>query len=70
MRRLIWILATLMGIGLMLCAGTYADLMEGLVGAWTFSDGTAKDETGNKHDGRMVGEPKSVVGRRSDHLLD
>ncbi len=63
MRRLIWLLATLMGIGLMLCAGTYADLMEGLVGAWTFSDGTARDETGNKHDGRMVGEPKPVVGR-------
>ena len=30
-------------IGLMICPSAYADLREGLVAAWTFDDGTARE---------------------------
>jgi hypothetical protein len=53
----------LMMVGLLVCAGSYADLWEGLVAAWTFDDGTAKDQTGNKHDGKIVGKPQPVRGK-------
>jgi hypothetical protein len=50
-------------IGLAFCADSYADLRDGLVAAWTFDDGTAKDRSGNGHDGKFIGKPQSVKGR-------
>ncbi len=61
--KLVPILIGLAVVGLFVCASSYADLWEGLVAAWTFDDGTAKDQTGNKHDGKMVGKPQSVKGK-------
>lgn len=62
-KRLILVLTVLMVIGFMVCTSSYADLKEGLVGAWTFDDGTARDLSGNGNDGKMVGAPKSVKGK-------
>jgi hypothetical protein len=50
-------------IGLMVCPSAYADLREGLVAAWTFDDGTARDATGSGHDGELIGKPKAVKGK-------
>jgi hypothetical protein len=62
-KRLTPVLTVLMGVGLLICASSYADLKEGLVGAWTFDDGTAKDRSEMGNDGKIVGDPKSVRGK-------
>jgi len=67
-RRSISVLAGLMVIGLMLYASSYADLKEGLVGAWTFDDGTAKDKSDTGNDGKIVGDPKLVKGKFGNAL--
>jgi len=61
--RLVTILIALTAAGLLVSASSYADLRDGLVAAWTFDDGTAKDATGNGHDGEKVGNPQSVKGK-------
>ena len=61
--RLVTVLIGLTVAGLLVCASSYADLRDGLVAAWTFDDGTAKDVTGNGHDGEKVGNPQSVKGK-------
>jgi hypothetical protein len=45
---------TMIALGAIICAGAYADVTDGLVSAWTFNDGTAKDLTG-KNDGIVHG---------------
>jgi hypothetical protein len=39
-----------------------ADLKEGLVAHWSFDDCTAKDNSGNGHDGTLNGNPQCVDG--------
>ena len=56
-------MVTLFAFGMLVCSSSYADLNKGLVAAWTFDDGTAEDQTGNKHDGNMVGKPKPAMGK-------
>ena len=67
-RRSIWVLVGLMVIGLIICASSYTDLKEGLVGAWTFDDGTAKDYSGYGNHGEILGDPKVVKGKFGNAL--
>lgn len=53
----------LLGMALWFCMSSYADLKKGLVGAWTFNDGTAKDQSGRGHNGKNKGNPKAVNGK-------
>jgi len=41
-----------------------ADLNTGLVAYWSFNDCTAKDNSGNGHDGTINGNPQCVTGRK------
>ncbi len=50
-------------LGMLVGGPAQADLLDGLVAAWTFDDGTAKDQTGNGHDGVLVGKPMPVPGK-------
>jgi len=44
-------------------SGAYAALTDGLVGYWSFNDGTAKDNSGAENHGKFLGAPKSVAGK-------
>lgn len=61
--KLLLIPVVLLGITLWFCVNSYADLKDGLVAAWTFDDGTAKDQSKNGHNGKNKGNPKSVNGK-------
>jgi MSHA biogenesis protein MshQ len=64
MRTLFCVLA----IGLIACAGVYADLADGLVGYWSFDEGTGKDDSGNGNEGAIVGNPQMVAGKAGNAL--
>ena len=57
------IIVVLLAFSVLVCSASLADLREGLVAAWTFDDGTAKDMSGNGHDGKLIGPLKSVKGK-------
>ena len=63
--RITFALVTTLGL-LYICATGMADFLEeALVGAWLFDEGageTAKDASGNGHDGELLG-PKRVNGK-------
>ena len=44
------------------------DFSEGLVGAWKFDDGTARDFSGMSNHGFILGDPEVVVGRLGEAL--
>ena len=54
---------TVLGLGHAPPAAT-ADLDEGLVGYWSFDDGTATDNSGQGHDGVVHGSPAVIQGVR------
>lgn len=58
-----FVLSALIMIGVLICSISSADLLDGLVAAWTFDDGTAKDQTGGGRNGELVGAPKVVDGK-------
>jgi len=41
----------------------YAGITDGLVGYWSFNDGTAKDNSGTGNNGVIIGDPQSVDGK-------
>ena len=43
---------------------SFADLNTGLVAYWSFDNCTAKDNSGNGHDGTINGNPQCVTGRK------
>jgi hypothetical protein len=45
------------------CVGSYADLINGMVGYWSFDGGSGKDDSGNGNKGMIVGNPKVVPGK-------
>ncbi len=61
--RLVTVLIGLTVVGLLVCASSYADLMDGLVAVWTFDDGTAKDFSGNGNNGEILDNPMVVQGK-------
>ena len=57
--------ATLLG-ALLISGTTSADLKTGLIAHWSFDDCTAKDNSGNGHDGVINGNPQcgnSIKGK-------
>ena len=54
-----------------MCTCAYAGINDGLIGHWTFDSqaNPGKDDSGNGHDGTLVGEPKLTQGRRFGALL-
>ena len=59
MKALICILA----IGLLVCGTSYADVVSGMVGYWSFDSGTAKDDSGKGNNGTVHGNPQVVAGK-------
>jgi len=55
----------LLALGILfMCAGSSdAAISDGLVGYWSFNDGTAKDGSGLGNHGVIKGAPKSVNGK-------
>ena len=53
--------ATLLG-ALLISGTTSADLKTGLIAHWSFDDCTAKDNSGNEHDGVIQNNPQCVTG--------
>ncbi len=39
------------------------NVVDGLIAYWSFDDGTATDNTGNGHDGNILGDPSVVQGK-------
>jgi len=62
MKKRAYFVAILFVMGLV-CTAAYADLADGLVGYWSFDDGTAKDNSGTGNHGDILGDPGSVNGR-------
>jgi len=70
-------LVTMLSLSLMLAIGfvvmyageSHAALTDGLVAYYSFNDGTAKDNSGNGNNGKIIGAPKSVAGK-VDKCLD
>ena len=58
------LISVLAVVGAMICAAAYAGLTDGLVGYWSFDDGTAKDNSGMGNHGQIsYGGPKVVDGQ-------
>jgi len=66
--RLVTVLIGLSALGLLVCVSSYANLTEGVVGAWTFNDGTARDLSGNGNNGEILDEPEVVKGKFGNAL--
>ena len=60
---LLFLLTFVVSIGLMYASESYAALTDGLVAYYSFNDGTAKDNSGNGNNGKILGAPKSVAGK-------
>ena len=58
-----------LAIILMLSSVAHATLNDGLVAYWSFDDCTAKDNSGNGHDGTINGNPQCVNSLSSKGLL-
>lgn len=57
-------IAIFVALGLLVfVGGAFAAITDGLVGYWSFNDGTAKDNSGNGNHGKIIGAPKSVAGK-------
>lgn len=52
-------IALLLGMGIL--QNAHADLNDGLVAHWSFDDCSAKDNSGNGHDGTINGNPQCVL---------
>jgi hypothetical protein len=62
------ILVAVLAVGLMVCGLAFGDLTDGLVGYWSFDDGTGKDASGHGNDGSIVGDPAVVSGKVGNAL--
>jgi hypothetical protein len=58
-----------LGFVFMYASESHAALTDGLVAYYSFNDGTAKDNSGNGNNGKIIGAPKSVAGK-IDKALD
>jgi hypothetical protein len=65
-----FILSLMLALGFvfMYASDSHAVLKDGLVAYYSFNDGTAKDNSGNGNNGKIIGAPKSVAGKTGNCL--
>jgi hypothetical protein len=56
-------LICILAVGLLVCGTSYADVVSGMVGYWSFDSGTAKDDSGKGNNGTVHGNPQVVAGK-------
>jgi hypothetical protein len=63
-------LVAVLAVGLMACGISFGGgtLVDGLVGYWSFDDGTASDQSGHGNHGTIVGNPQVVNGKMGNAM--